>query len=275
MAELQKGQGTMIEISTPFEGCRQITLARPDSLNSFSYEMYREFNGIFESLKYDPDVRVVILTGKGRAFCAGHDVRAPGTAAWAPENMGKAYRARMVLGEINRLPVVMRTLPQPIIAAVNGTAAGLGFALAVAADITLAARSAKFVNSFHNAGTGHEVGMSYLLPRVIGAQRAAELLLTSRPVMADEAERIGMILRAVDDDDLMAQAEAMARSVAANTPIGNYLTKQSLWLNQGAGSLDAAIELESRGVFMAQSTEDAADRRAAFMEKRDPNFVNR
>lgn len=265
----------MIEISTPFEGCRQIALARPDALNSFSYEMYREFNAAFDGLKYDPDVRVVILTGKGRAFCAGHDVRAPGSAAWAPENMGKAYRARMLLGEINRLPVVMRTLPQPIIAAVNGTAAGLGFALALAADITLAARSAKFVNSFHNAGTGHEVGMSYLLPRVIGAQRAAELLLTSRPVLADEAERIGMIVRAVDDDELMAQAETLARSVAANTPIGNYLTKQSLWLNQGAGSLEAAIELESRGVFMAQSTDDAADRRAAFLEKRDPKYTNR
>lgn len=265
----------MIEVSTPFEGCRRVTLARPESLNSFSYEMYRAFNATFDGFRYDPDVRVVILTGSGRAFSAGHDVRAPGEASWAPESLGKAYRARMVLREINRLPVVMRTLPQPIVAAVNGTAAGLGFALAIAADITLAARSAKFVNAFHNAGTGHEVGMSYLLPRVIGTQRAAELLLTGRHVLAEEAERIGMILRVVDDDALQAEAETLARTIAANTPLGTYLTKQSMWLNQEATSLDAAIEMESRAVFMAQSTEDAAERRAAFVERREPRFTNR
>lgn len=264
-----------IEVSTPFEGCRRIALARPDSLNSFTYEMYRSFTVELEKLRYDPSVHVVILTGQGRAFCAGHDVRAPGEASWVPKGLGKAYQTRMALGEINRLPVVMRSLPQPIIAAVNGTAAGLGFALAVAADLAIAARSAKFVNVIHNAGTGHEIGLSYMLPRAIGTQRAAELLLTARPVLSEEAERIGLVLRVVDDEALQEDAIALAKSIAVNTPIGIHLTKQSLWLNQDVGSLGAAIEVESRAVFMAQSTEDAAEKRAAFNEKRAPRFTGR
>jgi enoyl-CoA hydratase len=264
-----------IDVSTPFAGCCRIALARPDALNAFSYAMYREFTSALDALRYDPKVHVVILTGQGRAFCAGHDTRNPGEADWTPDDLGKAYRSRMLLGEINRLPIAMRSLPQPIIAAVNGAAAGLGFALAVAADIAIAGRSAKFVNALHNAGTGHEIGLSYMLPRAIGTQRAAELLLSSRPVLSDEAERIGLVLRAVDDDKLEQEAEALARSIAENAPIGVYLTKQSLWLNQDVGSLEAAIEMESRAVFMAQTTEDVAEKRAAFLAKRKPRFSGR
>ena len=142
----------------------------------------------------------------------------------------------------------MRQLPQPIICAVNGAAAGAGFALALASDLCIAAKSAKFVNSIHNAGTGHEFGMSYLLPRAIGTQRAAEILFTTRPVPAEEAERIGLVLRAVPDEELMNVALEIA-NILANVPMGIWLTKQSLWVNQGVGSLETAIEMESRGVF--------------------------
>ena len=189
--------------------------------------------------------------------------------------MGRAYINKHSLSEISSIPVLMRQLPQPVICAVNGAAAGIGFAFALAADLCIAAKSAKFVNSIHNAGTGHELGMSYLLPRAIGTQRAAEILLTARPVLADEAERIGLVLRAVADEELQNAALELAKAILVNVPIGIWLTKQSLWFNQGIGSLEAAMEMESRGVFMAQSTEDTAEKRKSFLEKRTPTFQNK
>ncbi|CAN7770521.1 enoyl-CoA hydratase-related protein [Pseudorhodoferax sp. LjRoot39] len=142
----------------------------------------------------------------------------------------------------------------------------------LASDMTLMARSAKFVNTFHNAATGHELRLSYLLPRAVGAQRAAELLYTARPVLADEAERIGLVLRAVDDDKLVQAALELAASIAVNVPLGIWLTKQSLGFNQTALSLEAAIELENRAVMIAQATEDAGEKRNAFFAKRAPEF---
>lgn len=257
------------------DGVAVLTLNRPDSLNSFTFAMYEELIGVLEGLRHDAETRVVILTGAGRAFCAGHDLRSGGTAPWADANLGRPYLNKHSITRIAQIPLLMRSIPQPVIAAVNGASAGLGFAISLAADMCLVARSAKFVNSIHNAGTGHELGMSWMLPRAIGTQRAAEILLTSRPVFADEAERIGLVLRAVDDDELLAEARALAESICANVPMGVWLTKQSLWLNQGVASLEAACEIEARGVFMAQATEDAAEKRASFLEKRAPAFRNR
>jgi enoyl-CoA hydratase len=164
-------------------------------------------------------------------------------------------------------------MPQPIIAAVNGAAAGIGYALALAADLCIAAQSAKFVNVIHNAGTGAELGLSYMLPRAVGVQRAAELLLTARAVAADEAARIGLALKVVPDEALMSEALALADAIAVNSPIGIWLTKQSLWFNQAAGSLEAAIELENRAVLASQSTADAAEKRTSAREKRKPKFT--
>jgi enoyl-CoA hydratase len=155
---------------------------------------------------------------------------------------------------------------------VNGTAAGIGYALALASDLCLAAKSAKFINVIHNAATGTELGMSYMLPRAVGTQRAAELLLTARPVLADEAERIGLVLRAVPDETLMEEALKLADAIVVNSPIGIWLTKQSLWFNQGGGSLEAAIELENRAVLASQATEDAIEKRTSAIEKRRPDF---
>jgi enoyl-CoA hydratase len=183
--------------------------------------------------------------------------------------------AKHSITRIAQIPLLMRSIPQPVIAAVNGAAAGIGFAFALAADLCLVAESGKFVNSVHNAGTGHELGMSWMLPRAIGTQRAAEILLTARPVLAEEAARIGLALRVVPDADLLAEAHALAASITANVPLGIWLTKQSLWLNQGVGSLEAAAEIEARGVFLAQATEDAAEKRKSFIEKRPPQFNNR
>ncbi|MFL6681551.1 MAG: enoyl-CoA hydratase/isomerase family protein [Burkholderiaceae bacterium] len=257
------------------DGIATLTLNRPEALNAFSFAMYEELIGMLETLRHDTAMRVVILTGAGRAFCAGHDLRSPGPAPWVDAHLGKAYANKHTITRIAQIPLLMRSLPQPVIAAVNGAAAGLGFAFALAADLCLAAQSARFVNALHNAGTGHELGMSWMLPRAVGTQRAAEILLTARPVLADEAQRIGLALRAVPDDQLMADARALAESICANVPLGVWLTKQSLWLNQGVASLEAACEIEARAVFMAQSTEDAAEKRQSFFDRRAPAFRNR
>jgi enoyl-CoA hydratase len=258
------------------DGVKRITLNRPEQLNAFTIVMYEELLEILQNLKHDSKTRVVILTGSGRGFCAGHDLRSSGLAKWVDDpDLGPAYRYKHQMGGMSTIPLLMRQLPQPVIAAVNGAAAGIGFSLALAADLCLAATSAKFVNSIHNVGTGHELGMSYLLPRAVGTQRAAEILLTARPIPAEEAERIGLVLRSVPDETLLDAALEIAKAILVNVPIGVWLTKQSLWFNQSTGSLEAAIELESRAVFMARTTEDAAEKRKSFLEKRSPIFRNK
>jgi enoyl-CoA hydratase len=257
----------------PAEGICRLTLNRPDALNSLTFAMYAELIDHLEAVRYDHDVRVVLLTGAGRAFCAGHDIRGAGTPEWVADGLGKAQFQRRVMDKLGQIPVLMRALPQPVICAVNGVAAGAGYALAIAADMTVAARSAKFVNAFHNAGTGHEMGFSYLLPRLVGMQRAAELMLTGRPIMAEEAAAIGLVLRCVDDAALMDDALKLAEAVMVNSPIGISVTKSSMWHNVDAPSLEAAIEMENRAIFMSQSTADTAEKRAAFIEKRPPSFT--
>lgn len=265
-----------ILVDEPLPGVRRITLNRPEQLNAFTFDMYAEYQDALRALKHDSKARVVILTGAGKGFCSGHDLKSGGKPKWVDDpEMGRMYYGRHAISEINALPILMRQLPQPIICAVNGAAAGAGFALALAADICIAAKSAKFVNSIHNAGTGHELGMSYLLPRAIGTQRAAEILYTTRPVLAEEAERIGLVLRAVPDEDLMNAALEIAKGILTNVPMGIWLTKQSLWANQGVGSLETAIEMETRAVQIAQATEDAAEKRKSFLEKRAPKFTNK
>jgi enoyl-CoA hydratase len=263
-----------ILIDEPAAGVKRFTLNRPEALNAFTYSMYSEFIALLRSLQHDSATRVIILTGSGRGFCAGHDLKNAGAPAWLKDStIGKVYRGKHTISELNQIPPLMRAAPQPIICAVNGAAAGIGYALALASDLCVAGASAKFVNSIHNAGTGHELGISYMLPRVVGAQRAAELLLTARAVSASEAERIGLVLRAVPDAELQAAALELAQAILVNVPMGVWLTKQSLWMNQSVGSLETAIELESRAVAIAQSTADAAEKRSAFLEKRDPKFT--
>lgn len=264
-----------ILVEEPQAGIKRVVLNRPDQLNSFTFEMYEELLAVLEKIKFDPDTRVVILTGAGRGFCAGHDTAYGGKAGWVDTEVGNIQYAKYAMLKVVAVPAALRALPQPVIAAVNGAAAGIGYALALAADVCLAADTAKFVNSVHNAGTGAEGGLSYLLPRAVGSQRAAELLLTARPVLADEAERIGLVLRSVPADELQDEALKLAGAIAVNSPIGIWLTKQSMWLNQNAGSLDAAIEIENRAVIMSQATADTAEKRLSFREKRTPVFKNR
>lgn len=259
-------------IDEPVEGVRRITINRPESMNAFTFPMYGELLDMLEEIKFDPRVRVVILTATGRGFCTGHDLWAKDAPDWVPDYVGKAYSSRYSLGRISAIPLALRNLPQPVICGVNGTVAGMALAFPLACDITIAAQSAKFVNAIHNAGSGAELGLSYLLPRAVGTQRAAEILLTARPVMADEAERIGLVLKAVPDAELQDACLELASRMVVNVPMGLWVTKQSLWANQNAGSFEQAMEFESRGVFIAQSMEDKTEKQKAFFEKREPNF---
>jgi enoyl-CoA hydratase len=260
-------------IDEPVEGVRRITINRPESMNAFTFPMYRELLDLLEVIKFDPRVRVVIFTATGRGFCTGHDLKAGGAPDWIPEGLGKAYHSRYAMSVIGAIPVALRNLPQPVICGVNGTVAGMALAFPLACDIAIAARSAKFVNAIHNAGSGAELGLSYLLPRAVGAQRAAEILLTARPILSDEAERIGMVLKTVADEDLQESCLEIAKNIVVNVPMGIWVTKQSLWMNQNAGSLEQAMEFESRGVFLAQSMDDKTEKQKAFFEKRPPNFT--
>ncbi|MFV0643546.1 MAG: enoyl-CoA hydratase-related protein [Sphingomonadaceae bacterium] len=263
-----------ILIDEPVKGVRRLTLNRPDARNAFTNAMYLEFADILNDIRFDPDVRVVILTGNGKGFCTGHDLRDKEAPEWIKEGVGKAYYTKYAMQVISSLPVMLRNLPQPVICGINGTVAGMGYALPLAADISIAARSAKFVNAIHNAATGAELGMSYMLPRAVGTQKAAEILYTARAVMADEAEQIGLVLKTVPDEELQQACIDLAKNIVVNVPMGIWVTKQALWHNMNAGSLEQAMEFETRGVFMAQSTADAKEKRAAFMEKRDPDFTS-
>jgi enoyl-CoA hydratase len=260
-------------VDEPLEGVRRITINRPDSMNAFTFPMYQELLDLLNEIKFEPRVRVVILTATGRGFCTGHDLKAGGAPDWIPEGVGKAFHSRYAMSVIASIPVALRNLPQPVICGVNGTVAGMALAFTLACDISISAQSAKFVNSIHNAGSGAELGISYMLPRAVGTQRAAEMLLTARPVLAEEAERIGLVLKTVPDEQLQDACLDVARNIVVNVPMGIWVTKQSLWANQHAGSLEQAIEFESRGVFIAQSMEDKTEKQKAFFEKRAPNFT--
>lgn len=261
-------------VDNPAVGVRRITLNRPEALNAFDFAMYDELRALLAEIQEDLSVRVVIITGAGRGFCAGHDVRVGGEPAGVDPSLGRLQRGKIAFGRLTPIPMMLRHLPQPVIAVVNGVAAGIGFALAISCDLVLVGESGKFVNAIHNAATGAELGMSWLLPRMVGLQKAAEILYTARPIGADEAERVGLALKAVPDESLMEEALILAADIAVNVPLGIWLTKQSLWQGLASG-FETTIELEARGTQLAQSTEDAAEKRTAVGAKRAPSFSNR
>jgi enoyl-CoA hydratase len=264
-----------IEFDDPRPGVRRITLNEPDRLNAFSYDMYETLLHALESLRFDTSVRVVLLTGAGRGFCSGNFSAQTANPRWVPEGVGKSHMPLYFMELLRGIPLAMRRLPQAVIAAVNGPAAGIGYSLVLAADLAIAAQSAKFVNAIHNAGTGCEGGMSYLLPLAVGSQKAAEILFTMRPTSAEEAARVGLVLKTVPDEMLMDEVFALAEAIALNSPIDIWLTKQALHANRSAGSLAEAMDFETRGVSIAGATEDASERRRAVFEKRPPIYQNK
>lgn len=253
------------------EAIVQIRLNRPERLNALSRENVAELNAAFDAIAKRKAVRAVILAGSGRGFCAGQDVAAADARnRIAPSGIVERYFwQEQFAGMVER----MRGMPQVVIAAVNGPCAGAGMALALAADIRIASRSARFLNAAVRLGlTAGETGMSYMLPRLIGASRAFEILITGRAVDAEEAERIGLVIQLTDEADLLGEAQAMARQILANSPFATEHTKRVVWQNLDAPSLSAALELENRAQILASMTEDYKEATAAFTDRRTPDF---
>jgi enoyl-CoA hydratase len=241
-----------IRFSTPEPGIGLLHLDRPERLNAINLDMLDELKSLFGRLPDHEDVRVLILTGQGRGFCSGADIKDARMRAHAGTYFSSAT-AHLVAVQKRYANIIleMRRLPQPIVAAVNGPAAGGGMCMALASDVILASPSAAFTPSFINIGlSGGELGTSYFLPRMIGMARAAEILLTGRTVTAEEAQGMGMVTRIVAEDRLMDEALEIARRMLAKSPMGLRLTKESLNQNLDAPSLEAAVELENRNQSM-------------------------
>jgi enoyl-CoA hydratase len=261
-------------VEEPRPHVRALTLNRPDSLNAMTAELCEALHGALSDVSADRSCRAVVLTGAGRAFCAGLDLRGYGEA---PGNDGSdAPRDRLANQEhMSRLVLRLRATPQPVVAAVNGPAAGFGLALALGSDIRFAARSAVFRAAFLNIGVSNcDMATSWLLPRLIGASRAFELMLTARRVSGEEAERIGLVAETVDDDALLDRALEAAEQIAAAAPWGVRLTKQGMWSALEIPSQQAATEYEDRQQIMATFGRAVPEAIAAFLEKRHAEFAD-
>jgi len=257
-------------------GVRLLKLNRPDRLNALTFALVDRLLDEFEGARYDPAVRVIVLTGAGRGFCSGHDRADHDDPAWMPAGAGPVQRGTLLLQRMSRLVPLLRSLPQVVIAAVNGPAAGAGLPLALGADFVLAGESAFFVNGFNNVGGGGaELGLSYLLPRLVGPQRAAELMLTARRVSGAEAAQMGLVLRTVPDEQLLDEAGRIAAEVMVMPPAGVAQTKASLWANSEVPGLAAALELELKGQILSMQTADARERRASAAAGRPPRYSGR
>lgn len=256
------------------EGIVVVTLNRPTRLNALLRETVARFNALLDELATDSGCRAVILTGAGRGFCSGQDLEASNQRNKAGSSgvMEKLHWQQQFAGMGGRI----RAMPKLVIAAVNGPAVGAGMAIALSTDVRIATPSAKFLVAAVRIGlTGGESGISYLLPRMIGASRAFDILLTGRPIEAEEAERIGLVRALAHPDALIDEALAYARMVLANSPYSVAHTKALMWANLDANSYEAAIQAENRTQILGTMTEDYGEATAAFMGKRPPRFTGR
>jgi enoyl-CoA hydratase len=237
-----------IKFEEPRDGAGLIILNRPKRLNAINLEMLDELHALFEVLADREDVRVLVITGEGRGFCSGADLMDERIHQEAATLFSSAAAYLMNIQKIySRLIIEMRRLPQPIVAAVNGPAAGGGMCIALASDIIIAGQAATFTPSFINIGlSGGELGTTYFLPRLVGNACAADILLTGRTVDAPEALRIGLVSRLVAPEKLLDTAMEIAATMLEKTPLGLRLTKETLNQNQNAASFETAIELENR-----------------------------
>ncbi|MCW3017469.1 MAG: enoyl-CoA hydratase [Solirubrobacterales bacterium] len=254
------------------DGVALLTLRRPEKLNAMSWEMVQEILDALDEIRRTPTTRVVVLTGEGRGFCSGIDI-GQGDAVGTNGDLFSVYRRQELVAS---LATTLRNLPQPVIAAVNGPASGGGMAMALACDVRLCSPQARFNAAFVRIGlSGGDIGVSHMLPRIVGLGMASELMLTGRQVDADEALRIGLANRICAADRLLDDAADLALEIAANSPFGIFMTKQVLQRNVDATSLEAAIELENRTQILATRTEDMAEALAAFTQKRPASFTGR
>jgi 2-(1,2-epoxy-1,2-dihydrophenyl)acetyl-CoA isomerase len=242
-----------------------LTLDRPDALNALTVPLKEELLRALKSIGRDRSIRAVVLTGAGRAFCAGQDLRErlePGAAPLATE-----LRERY-----NPIIVAMRRLEKPIVGALNGVAAGAGASLAFASDIRLAAPEASFVLAFGRVGLVPDSGATWFLPRLVGTAKAFELAFASEPLSAADAHRLGLVARVVPAGELVGEAQVLAEHLAAGAPIAMALTKRALNRSWDA-TLDEQLDYEADLQGLVGASSDHAEGVAAFIEKRPPTFT--
>ncbi len=271
------------------DGIGILTLNRPDKLNAISLQMVEDLHKILDNLMINLDCRVLILKGEGRAFCAGLDLK--DLIVLDSKNAPQELKDRFYFLDVpkndnikmfvytqwrlSQIIVKMRKISQPIIAIIQGAAAGGGFTFTLASDIRIAGENAKFNNAFIKLGvSGSDMGSSYFLPRLIGMSRAAEILYTGRFIDAYEAERIGLVLKIVEGDEkqLIDSAIDLAKNMINKSPLGLKLTKQAINLSLDSPSLDTMIEMENRAQAISSRSKDMKEGVAAFFEKREPKY---
>ncbi|WP_017936501.1 enoyl-CoA hydratase/isomerase family protein [Nocardioides sp. Iso805N] len=265
----------LVMISEPIPGVRQVTLRRPEAMNTLNTELVVALHDALDRIAVDRSARVVVLTGAGSAFCAGLDLNGYGDTERDADHgavLGTLARQR----EISALPERINRLPQPVIAAINGPIAGGGLAIACASDIRLSVPGAPWAVGFIRAGfSACDIGLSWLLPRIVGTGNAHELMLTGRRFDSEEALRIGLVTSLHEPDELLPAALAKAEQIMLNPPASVELTKQGMWLNVETPSLRAGIELENRQQVITSLTEDRPEAARAFLEKRAPSYLHR
>lgn len=252
------------------DGVRTLTLNRPEAYNSLTLRLKEDLLTALRDAATDDGVRAVVLTGAGRAFCAGQDLK----EHLALLRANDPAPLQTVAAHYNPIITTITGMPKPVIAAVNGMAAGAGASLAYACDLRIAAASAKFLMAFASVGLTADSGASFTLPRLIGYGRAMEMMLLAEPVPADRALAVGMVTQVVADDSVLAAAQDLAKRMAAG-PTTAYAKIKEAFLAAASGTLDDALATEARTQAEAGATTDHAEAVDAFVAKRTPTFTGR
>jgi enoyl-CoA hydratase len=264
----------LVLVDHPRPHVSRVTLNRPDRLNAMSIDLVIALSARLEEVAADNECRVVVLTGAGRAFCSGLDLKDYGIIPNI-DGLQVGRIAQRSMRYYSRLVPQMRSMPQPIVAAVNGPAYGGGMCLSLGADLRLASRSAEFnATGIVNGLTSTEMGISFLLPRLIGAAHANDFLLTGRVIDAEDAYRMGLVSRVEEDDALVDATLDVAEAMCAFSPYGLQYTKEALWASLELGSLAAAIEFEDRNQLMLGFTDNLPEAIRSFAVDRPPVYTD-
>ena len=246
-----------------------VTMNRPERLNALNRQMVEELRDLFTGLYWRHEIRVVVLGGAGRGFCAGLDLKERDDS-----NTMRSVSAGLVSQrKISEIVLAMRRCPQPIVAMVNGPASGGGFALALASDVRIATPTVRMNAAFIRIGlSACDIGVSYFLPRIIGSGAANEFMLTGRFIDAERGQQLGLLSKIVSEDKLEDEARGFVKDMLHATPLGLRLTKEALNHSIDAGSLEAAIAMEDRNQVLCAQGEDFREGISAFLEKREPRY---
>lgn len=271
---------TSVLLRQQLEGVLTLTLNRPEQLNALTWELMRLLNEALEEASVDPGVRVVVLTGVGRGFCSGGDLRSreqldpgdPVSARWSEEPVWKSVGMRAShVSRLSRSPVLLHTMPKPTIAMLRGPVVGAGLCLAAACDFRIASETASFATAYVRAARPGDFGGSYLLPRIVGPARARELYLLGDKVTADEALRIGLVTRVVPDTELENETMTLANRLDSGPPVAYRYIKRSLNAAESM-TLEQVIEFEAYNMMQCSATEDAREVLRATRDGRDPQY---